>query len=179
MNVLRCPYAHHICSLRCLPHPFAKQDDRNSASENHPRGTSCAQPKNLRVAEASGHETGTAAFEHEQELDLDGLPCLVKMYDYQDGQLRLNDTTEFVGVLAYDQLPLEDPSPSAAPEETVPDPFRGLESFARKVPPPSLAPRLHCICEKEPLYGTLNENASYSVIEEVLYARIPPCCHDV
>ena len=143
------PHVGQIRPLDCVPIRLGEQDGHDSVPGSNLLGTCGAQPKNPRAAEEIG-DGGMVAFEHEQELDLEGLPCLVKMYDYQDGQLRLNDTAEFVGVLAYDQLPSHDPPPSPEAQEVTPDPFRGLESFARKVPPPSLAPRLHCICEESP-----------------------------
>lgn len=90
-------------------------------------------------------------------MEFDGLPCVVKVYDFREGLLKLNETVEFVGILAYDQ---PDPSPENAQEAAgegqrergaktagVMDPVKAMEEFARKVPPPSLAPRLHCICE--------------------------------
>lgn len=92
-------------------------------------------------------------FHHGQELELAGLPCLVKLYDFREGQVKLNDTVEFVGVLGYDQsLPplqgADEEEDGKAPETVSGSPFDGLEDFSRKVPPPSLAPRLHSICEK-------------------------------
>lgn len=92
----------------------------------------------------------TGAFHHGQELDLAGLPCVVKLYDFREGQVKLNETAEFVGVLGYDQ-------PAPAQEEELmkggaalassDNPFHGLTDFSRKIPPPSLAPRVHCVCE--------------------------------
>lgn len=83
------------------------------------------------------------AFHHRQELELEGLACVVKLYDYKEGDLKLNDNAEFVGVLGYDQaLPSQEDGQVGSG-----DPFQGLSEFSRKVPPPSLAPRLHCICE--------------------------------
>lgn len=93
---------------------------------------------------------GAVAFHHGQELELAGLACVVKMYDFREGGVKLNDTVEFVGVLGYDQpiSPQEEDSLMGEEAEQVPSsPFQGLEDFSRKVPPPSLAPRLHCICE--------------------------------
>lgn len=68
--------------------------------------------------------------------------------------MKLNETVEFVGVLGYDDA-LSPPEGGSAREEgggeagmVSGNPFQGLEDFSRKVPPPSLAPRLHCICEE-------------------------------
>ena len=83
--------------------------------------------------------------------------------------MKLNDTAEFVGVLGYDQasettprdqdgdVPMSGGEGAAGPQQQQQalssssggggNPFQGLEDFSRKVPPPSLAPRLHCVCE--------------------------------
>ncbi|CAN0471839.1 unnamed protein product [Ectocarpus sp. 12 AP-2014] len=77
------------------------------------------------------------------------------MYDFREGQVKLNDTTEFVGVLGYDQAvtsPQEDedvPMGEGGAGGATGNPFQGLEDFSRKVPPPSLAPRLHCVFHRQ------------------------------
>lgn len=91
--------------------------------------------------------TAAAAFQHEEVMAMAGLACVVKLYDFREGHVKLNDTAEFVGVLGYDQSP---PIQEDTPTEGSSNPFQGLEDFSPKVPPPSLAPRLHCICETFP-----------------------------
>lgn len=108
------------------------------------------------VSSSGGADTATtAAFHHGQELGLEGLACVVKLYDFRDEQVKLNDTADFVGVLGYDQQlpPAEDVPTEGEAGSVSSNPFHGLESFARRVPPPSLAPRLHCICER--LFGVI------------------------
>lgn len=141
----------------------------NNGHRKNPRAPNTAnlakQDEENNNAEALG-DGAASAFEHRQELELDGLACIVKMYDFHEGLLKLNDTVEFVGVLAYDQPDrsqeeegqeeMATPEPveralraGAATAAGVSDPFKAMEDFARKVPPPSLAPRLHCICEMQ------------------------------
>lgn len=154
--------------ISCPTFLLAKNDDDGATANGHmpnghrknPRVPATATPvgqigsnKNEKVGD---HRTAPA-FEHRQEMEFDGLPCVVKVYDFREGLLKLNETVEFVGILAYDQ---PDPSPENAQEAAgegqrergaktagVMDPVKAMEEFARKVPPPSLAPRLHCICE--------------------------------
>lgn len=158
-------YSLISCRPMCL---LAKNDDDGAPPNGHlanghrknPRAAGTANP-----AEQSGSNKdakaghGTApAFEHRQEIELDGLPCVVKVYDFREGLLKLNDTVEFVGILAYDQpdSSQEDSQAAAAmaagwergaTTAGAMDTFKAMEDFSRKVPPPSLAPRLHCICE--------------------------------
>ncbi|CAN0418733.1 unnamed protein product [Discosporangium mesarthrocarpum] len=90
----------------------------------------------------------------QQELDLEDVPCLVKMYGLREGEVKLNDTMDFVGVLVYDQA---FPNPSQAVAVGPGggwgwingNPFEGLEGFSRKIPPASLAPRLHCVWHRK------------------------------
>lgn len=123
-----------------------------------------------------------AAFLHRQELGLAGLACVVKVYDFREGQVKLNETVEFVGVLGYDDA-LSPPEGGAAregEEETGGEagmvsgnPFQGLEDFSRKVPPPSLAPRLHCICEEVVLRGAQYSGSLAPVYESIGFTTWP------
>eukprot|EP00752_Nemacystus_decipiens_P010697 g9526.t2 len=117
----------------------------------------------------SGGSIAGPAFHHGQELALAGLACVVKLYDFREGQVKLNDTAEFVGVLGYDQAsgaPALDPDgdgdvpmlggegPEGQQHRQASfmgggNPFQGLEDFSRKIPPPSLAPRLHCVFHRK------------------------------
>lgn len=144
------------------PGPMTK-NPRVLVSDSDGGGASQPQKKGSNGMSIACTSTATAAFHHQQEVELDGLPCLVKVYDFPDGQLKLNDTAEFVGVLAYDQsLPQQENASLVGTEGNtaelsgaavtagggvMSDPFQGLEDFSRKIPPASLAPRLHCICE--------------------------------
>ncbi|CAM9320213.1 unnamed protein product [Scytosiphon promiscuus] len=120
-------------------------------------------------------KSAAPAFHHGQELELAGLACVVKAYDFREGQIKLNDTAEFVGVLGYDHAAAASVSDEAgvtpddedvamgggdaaaeqqqvSPSEAgavAGNPFQGLEDFSRKIPPPSLAPRLHCVFHRK------------------------------
>lgn len=171
------------------PSPIVQVNGQSACPEAQEQGSPAARRKNQRASDAvtsnvascspgqrgrsaAGDQDAAAAFEHRQELDLEGLPCLVKMYDAKEGQLKLNDTAEFVGILAYDPLPPPEDS-SADANGGIPDPFRGLESFARKLPPPSLVPRLHCICEDSILRATLAALASRGEPRRPRYQQFP------
>lgn len=108
------------------------------------RATGNGAEANEEASTDGGEKSALAgAFHHRQELELEGLACVVKLYDYKEGDLKLNDNAEFVGVLGYDQaLPSQEDGQVGSG-----DPFQGLSEFSRKIPPPSLAPRLHSICE--------------------------------
>ncbi|CAM9467324.1 unnamed protein product [Pylaiella littoralis] len=116
------------------------------------------------VSSSNGVSNGPgSAFHHGQELELAGLACVVKVYDFREGQVKLNDTAEFIGVLGYDQalvasqeegdVPMGEEAAGQQQQQQVPpttgNPFQGLENFSRKIPPPSLAPRLHCVFHRK------------------------------
>jgi Mini-chromosome maintenance replisome factor len=108
-----------------------------------------------------------AAFRYQQELQLlreAGLPCLARVYDASEGDLKLNDAVEFVGVLSFDdessdaQQQEQQSGDAAATDDDMQtaaflqDGLRRqmLESAAdsdmqQEVPLPSLVPRLHVI----------------------------------
>ncbi|CAM9703918.1 unnamed protein product, partial [Choristocarpus tenellus] len=112
--------------------------------------------------------TDTVSTNFHQELELEDLACLVKMYGLKEGELKLNDTVDFVGVLVYDQaLPPQmlggvchshssgtggqdvvsggSAGHNELEKKILANRFEGLEDFSRQVPPASLAPRLHCV----------------------------------
>lgn len=149
---------------------FQEEGDNAGASDQSDPSAAGPQKKTQRSSESASGEDGTpngnasangsagsAVFPHEQELNMAGLACVVKLYDFREGHIKLNDTAEFVGVLGYDQSPpIQDETPTAGGgggggvAMMSRNPFEGLEDFSPKVPPPSLAPRLHCICEYIP-----------------------------
>eukprot|EP00904_Undaria_pinnatifida_P003399 jgi/Undpi1/1305/HiC_scaffold_11.g04697.m1 len=148
----------------------------NTVSRDQPPGITASEPhrKTLRPSsdptssesEAIGDGPATGggdcaaenptAFLHKQELELAGIACVVKVYDFREGQVKLNETIEFVGVLGYDDA-LSKPEGDEGKEGegsgeagmVTGNPFQGLMDFSRKVPPPSLAPRLHCIFNRK------------------------------
>lgn len=183
----------------------ADESDKAVTRDPHPPGIAASEPqrKTLRpssdpASNGSGENLGAglpapggggdcaagnpAAFLHRQELGLAGLACVVKVYDFREGQVKLNQTVEFVGVLGYDDA-LSPPEGGAAregEEETGGEagmvsgnPFQGLEDFSRKVPPPSLAPRLHCIFHR-PLPGCAPLPVDPEQPKDALYALQGP-----
>ncbi|OMO90000.1 Mini-chromosome maintenance complex-binding protein [Corchorus olitorius] len=72
-----------------------------------------------------------------QQVDKDNLPCLVKIYDTPESELKLNDVFEFIGVLTFDsELPVEKDD-----NEDLDDAMVGL--------PPNKVPRLHCVIHRK------------------------------
>ena len=61
-----------------------------------------------------------------------GRACIVKLYDVKDGELKLQDLVEFVGVLSLD------PSLAGGDQDDE-------MSLSPSLPPPSLVPRLHVL----------------------------------
>eukprot|EP00903_Cladosiphon_okamuranus_P010696 g10109.t1 len=131
-------------------------------------GPPSAAAANGSSSSTSTNDMASPAFHHGQELELAGLACVVKLYDFREGQVKLNDTAEFVGVLGYDQasearlqdqdgdVPMSGGEGVAGKQQASSsskgggsNPFQGLEDFSRKVPPPSLAPRLHCLFHRK------------------------------
>lgn len=147
---------YHPTSDTLLFPPVYQEEGTSTTPEKQPEATVSTPNAKAQRATGNGAEANESAstdggeksalagaFHYRQELELEGLACVVKLYDYKEGDLKLNDNAEFVGVLGYDQpLPSQEDGQVGSG-----DPFQGLSEFSRKVPPPSLAPRLHCICE--------------------------------
>lgn len=77
-----------------------------------------------------------------ETLKRDSLPCLVKIYDSPDSDLKLNDVFEFVGVLAFDSELTVDKDNS--------DEFsNGLCEDVLVHLPSSKVPRLHCFIHRK------------------------------
>lgn len=76
------------------------------------------------------------------DVDRDSLPCLVKIYDSPESELKLNDVFEFFGVLTFD---------SELPSEKVDqDEFsNGLCDDVSVNLPPNKVPRLHCVIHRK------------------------------
>ncbi|PSR93251.1 Mini-chromosome maintenance complex-binding protein [Actinidia chinensis var. chinensis] len=76
------------------------------------------------------------------DFDRNSLPCLVKVYDSPEDDLKLNDVFEFVGVLTFDAETRDDKDDS---EEFT-------SSFCEDEMahlPPSKVPRLHCLVHRK------------------------------
>ncbi|KAG5031668.1 hypothetical protein GLYMA_06G143400v4 [Glycine max] len=74
-------------------------------------------------------------------LDSNSPPCLVKIYDSPDSELKLNDIFEFVGILTSDLELEEDDEDCDLSDGFSEDPLRHL--------PPSKVPHLHCFIQRK------------------------------
>uniref|UniRef100_A0A5B7BBM3 Putative mini-chromosome maintenance complex-binding protein n=1 Tax=Davidia involucrata TaxID=16924 RepID=A0A5B7BBM3_DAVIN len=76
------------------------------------------------------------------DFDRNSLPCLVKIYDSPESDLKLNDVFEFVGILTFD--------PEHAVDKDNPDELaNSICEDALAHLPPSKVPRLHCIMHQK------------------------------
>ncbi|XVF81935.1 hypothetical protein PTKIN_Ptkin16aG0002400 [Pterospermum kingtungense] len=74
-----------------------------------------------------------------QNFDKDNLPCLVKIYDSPESELKLNEVFEFIGVLTFDsELAVEKDENDELSND---DPLVHL--------PPNKVPRLHCLIHRK------------------------------
>ncbi|WRX12233.1 Mini-chromosome maintenance complex-binding protein - like 1 [Theobroma cacao] len=81
--------------------------------------------------------TSMATFQY---VDKDYLPCLVKIYDCPESELKLNDVVEFIGVLTFDsELALEKDDELS----------NSFYDDALVYLPPNKVPRLHCIIHRK------------------------------
>ncbi|GKA56795.1 minichromosome maintenance complex-binding protein [Tanacetum coccineum] len=76
------------------------------------------------------------------EFDRNNFPCLVKIYDTPESDLKLNDVLEFIGVLAFDT----DVKDDKRGENEMANCFDEEESVSL---PSSKVPRLHCLVHRK------------------------------
>lgn len=77
-----------------------------------------------------------------QSVDKDNLPCLVKIYDSPESELKLNDVFEFIGVLTFDsELAVEKDDNDELSNSFYDDALVHL--------PPNKVPRLHCLIHRK------------------------------
>lgn len=74
-------------------------------------------------------------------LDSNSPPCLVKIYDSPESELKLNDIVEFVGILTSDPELQEDNEDCDLSNGFSEDPLRHF--------PPNKVPRLHCFIHRK------------------------------
>ncbi|XP_047334713.1 mini-chromosome maintenance complex-binding protein [Impatiens glandulifera] len=90
------------------------------------------------------------------DSERNSLPCLVKVYDSAECDLKLNDVFEFVGVLTFDSEP--------PVEEGNNDELMGIFcDDASGHLPPSKVPRLHCLAHRK---LAVQDFLTFSVAEE-------------
>ncbi|GMY08375.1 mini-chromosome maintenance complex-binding protein [Fagus crenata] len=74
--------------------------------------------------------------------DRDSLPCLVKIYDSPESDLKLNDVFEFIGVLTFDsEVPVD--------KDDHDELSNGFSEDALAHLPPNKVPRLHCLIHRK------------------------------
>ncbi|KAD2805243.1 hypothetical protein E3N88_38620 [Mikania micrantha] len=76
------------------------------------------------------------------DFDRNNFPCLVKIYDSPESDLKLNDVFEFIGVLTFDNDVKNDKNGQSEVEN-----FFDQEELVNL--PPSKVPRLHCIVHRK------------------------------
>ncbi|KAI7994939.1 Mini-chromosome maintenance complex-binding protein [Camellia lanceoleosa] len=76
------------------------------------------------------------------DFDRNSFPCLVKVYDSLEADLKLNDVFEFVGVLTFDLEPSVDKDDSDEFTSTLCE-----DELSHS--PPSKVPRLHCLVHRK------------------------------
>ncbi|WMV33685.1 hypothetical protein MTR67_027070 [Solanum verrucosum] len=76
-------------------------------------------------------------------FDRNSLPCLVKIYDSPESDLKLNDVFEFIGVLTFD--------PEFSVDKNVDNDILGYlgDDDTQTQMPPTKVPRLHCLIHKK------------------------------
>lgn len=77
------------------------------------------------------------------DFDIKSFPCLVKIYDSPESDLKLNDIFEFVGVLTFD------PEVAVDKDDTSDELLNGFYEDALVHLPPSKVPRLHCLIHRK------------------------------
>ncbi|KAK8651463.1 hypothetical protein V6N13_141064 [Hibiscus sabdariffa] len=93
------------------------------------------EPMDLKTASSS---SGMSTV---QFVDKDNLPCLVKIYDSPESDLKLNDVFEFIGVLTFDS--------ELAVEKDDNELSNSFYDDALVHMPPNKVPRLHCIVHRK------------------------------
>ncbi|KAK8542321.1 hypothetical protein V6N12_014922 [Hibiscus sabdariffa] len=94
------------------------------------------EPMDLKTASSS------SSMSKFQFVDKDNLPCLVKIYDSPESDLKLNDVFEFIGVLTFDsELAVEKDDNDELSNSFCDDALVHL--------PPNKVPRLHCLVHRK------------------------------
>jgi len=132
----------------------SKGEDGSAVASNH-----CDEPTNV----------GITNIKHRHDLNLPipnnkGKAVIVKLYDVEEGTVKLNDLIDLVGIVSLDPALANMDSPDG--------------NQADILPPPSLVPRLHAvhmkkITQNNPLYGAgcpkLSSDEMVKVRDELMY----------
>ncbi|XVF00377.1 hypothetical protein REPUB_Repub03eG0280300 [Reevesia pubescens] len=92
-----------------------------------------------RTSKTASSSSCASAF---QRVDKDNLPCLVKIYDSPESELKLNDVFEFIGVFTLD-------SELAVEKDDNDELSNSLYDDASVHLPPNKVPRLHCLIHRK------------------------------
>merc|ERR1719342_1971965 len=93
-----------------------------------------------------------------------GKACIVKLYNLRDGDIKLHDLVEFIGVISLD--------PAIAANDNEED---EMMSSTPSLPPPSLVPRLHVLSFKQLKHNNpLVSQLTMSPIQEVARVELHP-----
>ncbi|KAG8473879.1 hypothetical protein CXB51_035974 [Gossypium anomalum] len=129
----------------CLPKLgcciFQVPDDeiKNSPITKKMREDGLPSPSQSMDAKTTSSSSITSTF---QSVDKDNLPCLVKIYDSPESELKLNDVFEFIGVLTFDsELAVEKDDNDELSNSFYDDALVHL--------PPNKVPRLHCLIHRK------------------------------
>ncbi|XWS65611.1 hypothetical protein CRYUN_Cryun05aG0128500 [Craigia yunnanensis] len=133
-------------SNRCMDWSYQNREKRPRMDDED------ADPMDLRedgfpspsLPESSDSKTAStsSSMSKFQYVDKDNLPCLVKIYDSPESELKLNDVFEFIGVLTFDsELAVEKDHNDELSNSFYDDALVHL--------PPSKVPRLHCLIHRK------------------------------
>lgn len=100
-----------------------------------------------------------------QDVDKDSLPCLLKIYDSPESELKLNDVFEFIGVLTFGSEP-------TAETNDYDEISNGISDDALVHLPPNKVPRLHCLIHRrlaahDFLHSSSNLEPKSPIVKEI------------
>ncbi|GKU98242.1 hypothetical protein SLEP1_g11271 [Rubroshorea leprosula] len=110
-----------------------------SPSAKKMREGDCFPSSEFRASVPEGNFPRTCTF---LDVDKDSLPCLVKIYDSPESELKLNDIFEFIGVLTFD-------SESEAATNDYDEVSNSFSDDELVQLPPNKVPRLHCLIHRK------------------------------
>ncbi|KAK9871140.1 hypothetical protein WA026_011422 [Henosepilachna vigintioctopunctata] len=118
------------CSSSDLGTSYTNEDRSNSCKKH------CTKPTNLNEKSNQNVPIEHLNFPIEDE---NGKACLIKVYN-NEGNIKLNHIYEFIGFLSV--------NPRLSHESIPPEEYETDIEMQMHNPPPSLIPRIHCLCYK-------------------------------
>ncbi|GMN41156.1 hypothetical protein TIFTF001_010377 [Ficus carica] len=118
----------------------------NDAIEGSPSAKKMREdghPSDSTESQESISQGASSSASFQPNVDMDSLPCLVKIYDTPESDLKLNEIFEFIGVLTFDSQPQLDK-----------DEFDDFENAfmgdaLTTLPPSTEVPHLHCFIHRK------------------------------